>query len=349
MLFAKRTFKVLFIYWRKEKIVLEHANNFRLLKLREVLFQETDEDHELSLDELREKVLQLSPERAYDRRTVKKDLAVLEQAGFDIVKNKGKYGKILYSHQSRLFELYQLRLLVDAILSARFITSGEKENLIDKVKQLTSKHMAKTLPGPILFSQSANIDYDLVKVNIDHVHRAISERKVLAYQYGKFNVDKQFVFNRDGAIYYVEPYALIWQNDFYYLIGRFQQTNEIRHYRLDRIRNIEITDETFKKEDFHLQAYVNQSFHMFAGEESRIKILFHNGLVNVVLDRFGPDADIQKYDDEHFILSAKAKLSDGLVNWILTWGDQAKVMSPDSLVCKVKEKVTAMYNIYRDE
>lgn len=348
MSFDKRAVSGSFIPWGKERIVLEHTNNFRLLKLRELLFQETDEHHELSLDELREKITQLSPERTYDRRTVKKDLEVLQQSGFDIVKNRGKFGKILYSHQSRLFEIYQLRLLVDAILSARFITPTEKENLIDKVKQLTSQHIAKTLPGPILFSQSSNIDYELVKVNIDRVHHAISNKRVLAYQYGKFNIDKEFEFNRNGAIYYVEPYALIWQNDFYYLIGRFQQTNEMRHYRLDRIRNIQITDKTFKRKDFHLQAYVNRSFHMFAGEETRIKILFHNDLVNVVIDRFGPDVDIQKRDDEHFVLSAKANLSDGLVNWILTWGDQAKVLSPDSLVNKVKEKIESMYNIYQE-
>src|SRR5699024_977051 len=150
----------------------------------------------------------------------------------------------------RLFETYQLRLMVDAVLSARFITTNEKENLIGKMKQLTSASIAKTLPEPVLFSQSANMDYDLVKLNIDHVHRAVSDRRVLGYQYGKFNVDKDFEFGRGGDWYYVEPYALIWQNDYYYLIGRFQETDEMRHYRLDRIRNIELTEERFVKRNF---------------------------------------------------------------------------------------------------
>src|SRR5699024_3376469 len=114
----------------------------------------------------------------------------------------------------RLFETYQLRLLVDAVLSARFITVNEKKQLIEKMKQLTSKqltskHTAKTLPKPILLGQSMSVDYELVKLNIDRVHRAISDGKVLHYQYGKFNVHKEFTYNREGEIYQVEPYALI--------------------------------------------------------------------------------------------------------------------------------------------
>lgn len=325
---------------------MKYTNNYRLLKLQEILYNETDEYHDLSIDELKERLLRISPKESIDQRTIKKDIEILDQTGFEIVKNKGKFGKILYSHQSRLFEIYQLRFIVDAILSARFITTAEKDNLIQKVKQLTSKHIAKTLPEPILFSQSANMDYELVKVNIDRVHRAISQRKVLTYQYGKFNVDKEFEYNRDGDFYFVEPYALIWQNDYYYLIGHFQLKNEIRHYRLDRIRNIQITDQTFKKKQFYLQEYVNQSFHMFAGDEIRMKIRFQNDLINVVLDRFGQQADIWKVDEESFVLSTKANLSDGLVNWILTWGNQAKVLSPDPLIEKVKEKIEKMSKVY---
>src|SRR5699024_5041868 len=119
----------------------------------------------------------------------------------------------------RLFETYQLRFMVDAVLSARFITPNEKKQLIHKMKQLTSKRIAKTLPEPFLFSPSANMDYEKVKFNIDHIHQAISERKVITYQYGKFNVDKTFIYHRNGDTYHVEPYALIWQNDYYYLIG----------------------------------------------------------------------------------------------------------------------------------
>lgn len=325
---------------------MERGSNYRLLKIKEILFRETDEYNELGINELSEKLRSIVGDATFDNRTIKRDLEILDDTDFEIVQNKGKFGKTLYSHQTRLFETYQLRLIIDAILSARFITTNEKEKLIKKVKDLTSEHIGKTLPEPILFSQSANIDYELVKLNIDCVHRAISEGKVLIYQYGKFNVKKEFVYHRNGDFYNVEPYALIWQNDYYYLIGRFQDTGELRHYRLDRIRNIKVSDVSFKKEDFNLQEYVNQSFHMFAGEELWMKIRFHNSMVNVVLDRFGQDVDIWEMDEDHFVLTTKAKLSDGLINWILTWGDKAKVLSPNHLVDQIKAKIKQMSEVY---
>ncbi|SDQ11535.1 helix-turn-helix transcriptional regulator [Virgibacillus salinus] len=327
---------------------MERSSNYRLLKIREILFNETDEYHEMGIGELSEKIRIIAGDVTFDNRTIKRDLEALDDMDFEIVQNKGKFGKILFSHQTRLFETYQLRLIIDAILSARFITTNEKEKLIQKVKELTSKHIAKTLPEPILFDQSANIDYELVKINIDCVHRAISEDKVLTYQYGKFNVKKEFEYHRNGDFYHVEPYALIWQNDYYYLIGRFQDTNELRHYRLDRIRHIEVSEKHFTKCEFNLQEYVNQSFHMFAGEEMWMKIRFHNSMVNVVLDRFGQEADIKEMDEDHFMLTTKVKLSDGLINWILTWGNKAKVLSPDHLVERMKDKIIQMSEVYQD-
>jgi len=291
--------------------------------------------------------LYFGPEATFDPRTLKRDMEILEDAGYEFIKNQGRFGKVYYSCQDRVFETYQLRLLNDAILSAKFITEKEKKDLIQKLKRLTSKHIAKTLPDPLLFSQSANDDYELVKFSIDHVHRAISEQKVLLYQYGKYNMKKEFEYNRNGDTYEVEPYALIWQNDFYYLIGRFKATGEMRHYRLDRMRNIRISDERFRRESFNVQDYVDQSFHMFAGENAWIKIRFHISLLNVVLDRFGLEASITPVDDEHFILSTKAKMSIGLVNWILTWGHKAKVISPESLKEQIQDEIKAMYEQYQ--
>ncbi len=326
--------------------MMERGNSYRLLQLKQILFDNTDENNELSIKDLGEHLKQVFPESTFDKRTLRKDMELLDDMDFEVIQNKGKYGKLLYSHQSRLFETYQLRLIIDAVLSARFITTKEKKHLIKKLKQLTSKHIAKTFPNPVLFSQSANMDYELVKLNIDRVHQAISDRKVLAYHYGKYNVEKEFEYGRDGEQYRVEPYALIWQNDNYYLIGRFIETDEMRHYRLDRIRNIEIEECGFTRREFHLQEYVDQSFLMFSGDEIRIQIRFHNDLVNVVLDRFGHQADIRKDGTTHFILHTKAKYSDGLVNWILSLGMKATVLSPNYLRDRMQEEINEMKALY---
>src|SRR5699024_2441071 len=171
---------------------MERGSNYRLLRLQEILFNETDEYHDLGIDQLIEKLRSATGDATFDKRTIKRDLQTLDDMDFEIVRNLGRYGKNLYSHQDRLFETYQLRLINDAILSARFITSNEKKYLIKKIKQLTSKYIAETLPNPILFSPSSNMNYDLIKLNIDRVHRAIYKQRVLTYQYGSYNVEKEF-------------------------------------------------------------------------------------------------------------------------------------------------------------
>lgn len=319
----------------------------RILKLREILFRETDEEHELSMKDIIKKLQRESgSEEGFDKRTLKRDMEALNDENFEVIVNNGPHGKALYSHQARLFETYQLRLMVDAILSARFITEKEKKLLIEKIKQLTSKHIAKSLPDPLIYYQSANPDYNLIKLNIDRIHEAISSNRIVHFKYGKHNVNKEFVYHRDGRWYEVEPYALIWQNDFYYLIGKFKPTEEFRHYRLDRMREVRVTDQHFRREQVDIKQYIEQSFHMFAGEDQWIKILFHNDLINVVLDRFGIDADIKQMDDDHFLLATKAKISKGLKNWILTWGHQAKVIAPKWLVEEMKEEINQMSQLY---
>lgn len=324
-------------------------SHVRLLKMMDILKNETDAHHELSLEALNEKLkIYFDVEENFDARSLKRDIEALDHYGFEVIVNKGKYGKNLYSHQARLFESYQLRLLVDAVLSARFITAKDKDVLVKSIQKLTSQYEAKKLPNTIIFNPTANIDYHLVKLNIDQVHEAISLRRVIRYQYGKYNVAKAFELNRDGAWYQAEPYALVWQNDYYYLIAKHLETGELRHYRLDRMRNIELKAETFKRDQFDTSQYIDQTFHMFAGEERRIKLKFHHDLINVVIDRFGLDADIRALDDTYILLNTKAKISSGLISWILRWGKDAIVVAPDLLKGKVKAEIKAMYESYQD-
>lgn len=321
----------------------------RVLQLREILYEQTDEEHELSIEELITKLkIRNGTDYKVDKRALKRDIDALNDSGFEVMENIGEKGKKLYSHQIRLFETYQLRLLSDAVLSALFITDEEKERMIKKLNQLTSKHMAKSLPNPLFYSQSSNLDYNQIKFNIDKIHTAISENRHLKYQYGTYNVKKDFVLHRAGEWYDVQPYALIWHRDYYYLIGYFMKTGELRHYRVDRMRNVDVTDQHFKRKSLDIKEYVGNTFQMFAGEEQRIKIQFHQDLINPVLDRFGLDADIKPLNHETFLLTTKASVSDGLIGWILNWGSKAKVMAPESLVTKVQEEAEKLYQLYQD-
>ncbi|MGS2778719.1 helix-turn-helix transcriptional regulator [Robertmurraya sp. GLU-23] len=333
--------------------MLEDTTGVRLLVLKEIFLRETDEDNQLSIKKLVEKLQIEIPGCTANEKKVKKYIEILKDTGFEIIDNTEKYGKKIYSHQDRLFEKYQLRLLIDPILSARFITEEEKRNIVSNVKKLTSSHVAKSLPDPIVYQQSINQDYNLIKLHIDKIHDAIFENKLIKFQYGDFNIEKEFQLRKGGEHYQIKPLALIWESDFYYLIGedtKYSEEDNPRNYRLDRMRDVVITENKFVKNRRDISSYVQQSFHMFGGQDEWMTLQFQLNRValNGVIDKFGVDADIRKGEDNTFILKAKAKLSEGLKGWILGWGRHVKVLSPPSLVEDMKQELEKMTRAYEE-
>ncbi|WP_374721008.1 helix-turn-helix transcriptional regulator [Peribacillus tepidiphilus] len=326
-------------------------NRERLLKLMDILREYTDEEHQLTLEEIMDKFRQAyGPDLTLNRNSLREDIEHLIESNFDITVNQKKEGMPkYYSHQYRLFELYELRMLIDAVASARFITKNETRQLIGKIKKLTSVHHAKKLHNEILIDSSVKSESKLVRLAINDLHEAISERKIVTFQYGRYNIQKEFKLSHKGGHYKVKPLALTWANDFYYLIAYYLPEEEIRHYRVDRLRNVKILDETFPYESFDVSKYVRATFHMYAGTEEWIKIRFKNGLINVIIDKFGKEVEISKDGEEHFILTTKAIVSDGLVKWILNWGGEAKVLSPQRLVDQVKNEILEMMKVYELE
>ncbi|GER67679.1 hypothetical protein BpJC7_02210 [Weizmannia acidilactici] len=326
------------------------SSKIRMLKVKEILENETDEAHEFSLDEILKRLNEaFGGDFWQDKKAVKRDIEDLAQTGFDVIENTGKYGKKYYSHQVRRFELFELRMLIDAVLSAKFITKEESENLIKKIKTLTSVHHAKKLPSQVFFDQAVKGNYQQIKIDIDRIHEAVTKSKRIYFQYGKYNVHKQFELHRDGEFYPVEPYGLIWSNEFYYCIGRFEDEPFFRHYRVDRMRNVSVSDESFKRMDVNLSEYIYKTFHMYGGEDNWIHIRFDNELINVIIDRFGLGVEIEPVSDTHFDLKTKASISDGLIRWILTWGSMAKVIAPLHLAEKIKEESRKMAALYEHE
>nr|WP_246594202.1 WYL domain-containing protein [Evansella tamaricis] len=217
---------------------------------------------------------------------------------------------------------------------------------------MTSKTIGKSLPDPIIYQQSINHDYQLIRNHIDQIHEAISRGKFINFQYGDYDIQKIFQLRHQGKSYHVKPIALIWEKDFYYLIGEdmnHREENNPRNYRLDRMRNVVVSVDSFSKEPKDISTYIQNSFHMFGGQDEWIKLQFilDQNVLNGVIDKFGIDADIKKGVGDTFVLKAKAKLSKGLKGWILGWGNQVKVLSPKSLVDEIQEEVLNMMEIYR--
>jgi predicted DNA-binding transcriptional regulator YafY len=319
----------------------------RLLKLLQIFQEETDADHELSVKDLITK-LQLSFGEDYTvkPRAIKDDIEELRSMDFDILENDGKYGQKFYSLQDRLFEVHELRLLIDAVSSARFISKEETKKLIGKIKNLTSRSLAKKLQNQIYLDGMIKSENKKMRYYIDALHTAITEQRVIRFQYGTYNTDKEFKLHREGEYYYVKPFGVVWKNDYYYLIGEYMKYNEVRHYRIDRMRNVDLEEEGFVPQQLNLPEHINQSFNMYSGEEATISIQFTNDLINVMIDRFGLEADIRPQDEDTFLVKTKAAVSDGLVRWLLTWGDKAKVIHPEELIEKMKDESRNLYETY---
>lgn len=225
------------------------SNTMKILALQKILFEESDEHHKLSISEICEKLQQELSAEKIDKKAIKRYLESLEDSGFGVIKEVAKYGKIVYSHQERIFETYELRMLIDAILSARFVNDQQANNIIRRLKQLTSKNIAQSLPNPIKYSSAMNHVDNRTKNYIDSLHRAIEGKNVITFKYGRYNLDRKFELNREGREYTYYPYELIWDQGFYYLVGEKDNKEGLSHYRIDRMRNVEIKETIFKRKE----------------------------------------------------------------------------------------------------
>lgn len=323
------------------------TNKQRLIKVQDVLRKHTDEQNQLTIKEL---IDYIETEETVGQSAVRNDLKELASSGlFDVIENQETNGvEKYYSHQTRLFEIHELRLLIDAVTAAKFITSSETEKLIGNLRKLTSYNLARQLENRILLTEGSKTENNMVKHTINTLHEAIFRHRLVVFQYGKYNLSKQFKLGRNGDLYRIKPYALVWNNDFYYLIAEYVPEGDIRHYRVDRIRGVQLEGETFVPDpNFNVTKYTQKLFHMYAGEEKSIEIEFDNQLINVVIDRFGLNINVLPHSEQTFRITTNVVLSDGLIRWLLTWGSDAKVLTPSSLVKRMKEESEKLYKKYQ--
>lgn len=326
----------------------------RVIKLIEILNSETDELNNLSMEDLIRKLeiafdSKTAGKFSIDKKAVKDDLNEIVASGFSIctfIDNKSK-GKAFYSHNERQFEIYELRLLIDAVSAAKFITKDETEKIITKLKTLTSRGLANKLYSRIHIDDMIKSENNKLKYYLDAIHNAISQNCKVSFQYGNFNLNKEFVLHHGGGYYQVDPYALVWSNDFYYLVCFDEKKDGIVHYRVDRMMSVSMDNEKFKKVDFDIAEHLKRSFNMYPGQEDVVEIQFKNKLINAVIDRFGIKMTSWRADDESFIIRFRAAVNEGLLRWVLMWGGDAKVLKPDNLLKMLKDESEKMNSIYK--
>lgn len=317
----------------------------KLLYLRRIMLEKTDENHGLTSSEI------LAELAAYgiqaERKSLYDDLRVLEKFGMDICKTKSSTVK--YYVGSRDFELPELKLLVDAIQSSKFITEKKSFSLIHKLEGLASVYEGKELQRQVVISNRAKTMNERIYYLVDNIQNAIATDRKISFRYYRWELDysgMEKIVKREKVKvggYVASPWSLCWDDENYYLIAYDSSSNSIKHYRVDKMDKIRLLDEprdggkTFEK--FDLAGYSKGVFSMFGGTKTNVRLSVDNDCVGVIADRFGKDIYVTKESDSTFSVSVDVMTSKQFYAWVFGLGGKVRIISPQNVVDEFKKQL----------
>ena len=300
----------------------------KLLILKDIFENETDEAHPLTVPQLIEK-LHAEGIKA-ERKSIYDDLRTLQDYGLDIVSVKSKtYG---YYLGSRSFELAELKLLVDAVQSCRFLSAKKSTQLIKKIERLASVHDAQDLHRQVYVAHRVKTMNESVYYAIDAIHSAISKNRQITFYYFQWTPTKQTELRHDGRQYCVSPYALIWEDESYYLVAWDDAAAMLKHYRVDKMERLAVAEtprtggEACAKLD--IAAYAQTKMGMYGGEEESVRLRVENRFANVIFDRFGKELTVTNANETSFEISVRIVPSPLFYGWVAGVGGAVQIMAP---------------------
>ncbi len=303
----------------------------KLLYLLRILSQETDENHALSTSELIQRL------EAFDihaeRKSIYSDMESLNVLGYDIMNDRKKEHNGFYM-ASREFELPELKLLVDAVQSSRFITEKKSGELIHKLESLCSKYDAGRLQREVFVSDRIKAENEAIYYSIDVIHEAISANRQISFQYYEWDADKKMRFRKGGSRYQVSPYLLIWNDANYYLAAFDTDGGILKHFRVDKMTGVTM-DEALRDKKAHTRIsparYANKNFNMFRGEEMSVSLGCEESMAGVIIDRFGKEVAMRRLSDGSVSVRANIDVSNQFFGWITGFGGKVWIRSPKEI------------------
>jgi len=309
----------------------------KLLYLVDILERKTDENHPMTAAALIEELAKV--EISAERKSIYDDIQQLSDFGYDIVHNKARVGGGYYMASKR-FELAELKVLVDSVQASRFISAKKTRELIDKLEKLCSVHEEKQLKRQVYVLNRIKTDNESIFYNVDYIHDAIQRNKQISFQYYEWSTSKEMKLRRGGERYVVSPLGLIWDDENYYLIA-YEDKAGIRHYRVDKMKAIEVLDEGRMEEsgyrDFDPATYSNKVFGMYGGEPATVTLAFPEKLTGVMLDRFGKDVLLKKDSEMNYSIRTDVVISDHFFGWLAGLGKEVRIVSPDKIRQQYKQ------------
>ena len=319
----------------------------KLFYLLKIMMEKTDEDHRLTVNEI------LAELEKYDvtaeRKTIYKDMEALEVMDIEI--ESEKEGRSNYYHvTNRPFELPELKLLVDAIQSSKFITEKKSNELIKKLENLVSKYEARELQRQVYVSGRIKTMNESIYYNVDAIHTAIAENKKIIFQYFQWNLKKEMEPRHEGERYIISPWGLIWDNENYYMVGYDAKAELVKHFRVDKMLRIQPMKCKRKGQKLFPQGnianYAEKHFGMFSGKEESVTLLCQNGFIGVIVDRFGRDVKIRPVDEDHFQAKVEVVVSNNFFGWVLGLGEGVKIAAPQEVVSELQKEIQRMRRQY---
>ena len=312
------------------------GQKLKLLYLMRIFLAHSDESHKLTVNDLVSKLSEYDIKA--ERKTIYEDIEALRQFGLDIVMEKTKaYG---YYVAGRDFELPELKLLADAVQSSKFITEKKSRELIKKLEGLVSVYDAGKLKRQVYIQNRVKNMNESIYYSVDTIHEAIAEGRKISFKYFEYSINKERVYRRDGAYYTVDPIALTWNEENYYLIAHSNDREGLSHYRVDRMNSVGILEEKRDKavKGVNLAEYSKKIFGMFGGEETSVLLRVNNQLASAVIDRFGSDVMMIADGADHFKVSIHVVPSPIFYGWIFQFGELCTVLSPQIVIDELRNR-----------
>ena len=313
----------------------------KLLHLARMLLRQTDEDHPLTVAQIIEALAR--EDIKAERKSIYDDLEALRLFGLDVQCRKGKTPGWFIG--SREFELPELKLLMDAVQSSRFITQKKSDALIRKLESLASIHQAGQLQRQVYVSGRIKVMNESIYYNVDKLHTAIAAQKAITFKYFDYDIARQKVFRREGKRYVVSPYGLIWNNENYYLVAFDHANRDMRHYQVDKMTEIAVTclgrEGKEQYPDFQLAQYGQKHFGMYSGPEWKVTLRGRRDKAGLVWDRFGQDVILVPDGEDHFTVTLPVVISPQFFGWLMGLDGSLTLTAPREAVQAYRQKLTA--------
>lgn len=303
----------------------------KILYLMKILLENTDDEHGMTLSELGDALRTYGVEA--ERKTLYDDLEVLRTFGMDIEMRKDRC--VRYYVASRHFEMPELKLLVDAVQSSKFLTLKKSNELIGKLESYASRYQAQKLRRQVFVSHRIKTMNESIYYAVDEIHEAIGRNAQISFQYFEWNAKKEKQLRHGGKRYEVSPVALTWDDENYYLVAYESESRKIKHYRVDKMLHLCVMEKEREGAelfcDFDVGLYSQKTFGMYGGEECTVALRCRNWLAGIIVDRFGTDTVFLRADEEHFDVHVRVAVSPLFLSWVMNFGTDIRILSPDSV------------------